>query len=53
MEALQGSLEMIETDKVLLEILQGDVGPVTKNDVKWLRLLVLMLLALMLNLKMV
>ena len=34
MEALQGSLELIETDKVLLEILQGDVGPVTKNDVQ-------------------
>ena len=34
LEALQGSLEMIESDKVLLEILQGDVGPVTKNDVQ-------------------
>lgn len=34
LEALQGSLELIETDKVLLEILQGDVGPVTKNDVQ-------------------
>ena len=34
LEALQGSLEMIESDKVLLEILQGDVGQVTKNDIK-------------------
>ena len=34
LEALQGSLEMIESDKVFLEILQGDVGPITKNDVQ-------------------
>ncbi len=34
LEALQGSLELIQSDKVLLEILQGDVGPVTKNDVQ-------------------
>jgi len=34
LEALQGSLELIESDKVLLEILQGDVGPITKNDVQ-------------------
>ena len=25
---------MIESDKVLLEILQGDVGQITKNDIK-------------------
>ena len=34
LEALQGSLELIESDKVLLEVLQGDVGPVTKNDIQ-------------------
>jgi translation initiation factor IF-2 len=34
LEALEGSLELIESDKILLEILQGDVGQVTKNDVK-------------------
>lgn len=34
LEALQGSLEMIESDKIFLEILQGDVGPITKNDVQ-------------------
>ena len=34
LEALQGSLELIESDKILLEILQGDVGPITKNDVQ-------------------
>jgi len=34
LEALEGSLELIESDKVLLEILQGEVGQVTKNDVK-------------------
>ena len=34
LEALQGSLELIESDKVLLEILQGDVGPITKNDIQ-------------------
>lgn len=34
LEALLGSLELIESDKVLLEILQSDVGQVTKNDIK-------------------
>ena len=34
LEALIGSLELIESDKVLLEVLQSDVGQVTKNDVK-------------------
>ena len=34
LEALQGSLELIESEKVLLEVLQGDVGPVTKNDIQ-------------------
>ena len=34
LEALEGSLELIESDKILLEVLQGDVGQVTKNDVK-------------------
>jgi len=34
LEALEGSLELIESDKVLLEILQAEVGQVTKNDVK-------------------
>lgn len=34
LEALEGSLELIESDKVLLEILQGEVGQVTKNDIK-------------------
>ena len=34
LEALQGSLELIESDKVILEILQGDVGPITKNDIQ-------------------
>ena len=34
LEALESSLELIESDKVLLEILQGEVGQVTKNDVK-------------------
>ena len=33
LEALEGSLQLIESDKVLLEILQGEVGQVTKNDV--------------------
>jgi translation initiation factor IF-2 len=33
LEALEGSLELIESDKVLLEIIQGEVGQVTKNDV--------------------
>lgn len=34
LEALKGSLEMISSDKVILEILQSDVGQITKNDVK-------------------
>ncbi len=34
LEALKGSLEMITSDKVILEILQSDVGQITKNDVK-------------------
>jgi translation initiation factor IF-2 len=34
LEALEESLELIDSDKVLLEILQGEVGQVTKNDVK-------------------
>jgi translation initiation factor IF-2 len=34
LEALQGSLELIESDKILLEVLQGDIGPITKNDVQ-------------------
>ena len=34
LEALEESLGMIQSDKVLLEILQGDIGQVTKNDVK-------------------
>ena len=34
LEALQDSLGMIDSDKVILEILQGDIGPVTKNDVQ-------------------
>ena len=34
LEALVGSLEMIESDKVILEILQSEVGQVTKNDIK-------------------
>ena len=34
LEALEESLRLIESDKVLLEILQGDVGQVTKNDIK-------------------
>jgi translation initiation factor IF-2 len=33
-EALKESLESITSDKVLLEILQSDVGQITKNDVK-------------------
>ena len=33
-EALKGSLEMIASDKVILEILQSEVGQITKNDVK-------------------
>jgi translation initiation factor IF-2 len=34
LEALEGSLELIDSDKVLLEVLQCDVGQITKNDVK-------------------
>ncbi len=34
LEALKGSLEMIKSDKVLLEVLQSEVGQITKNDVK-------------------
>ena len=34
LEALKGSLELIQSDKVLLEVLQSEVGQVTKNDVK-------------------
>tara|TARA_B100001093_G_scaffold285723_2_gene272931 strand:+ start:3999 stop:6320 length:2322 start_codon:yes stop_codon:yes gene_type:complete len=34
LEALEGSLELIKSDKVLLEVLQSEVGQVTKNDVK-------------------
>ena len=32
LEALEESLGMIQSDKVLLEILQGDIGQVTQND---------------------
>ena len=32
-EALQASLEEIETDKITLEVLQAEVGQITKNDV--------------------
>ena len=34
LEALVGSLDQIHSDKVLLEVLQSEVGQVTKNDVK-------------------
>ena len=34
LEALKGSLEVITSDKVILEILQSDVGQITKNDIK-------------------
>ena len=34
LEALEESLGMIESEKVLLEILQGDIGQITKNGVK-------------------
>lgn len=34
LEALEGSLELIKSEKVLLEILQGEIGQITKNDVK-------------------
>ncbi len=33
-EALKDSLELIESDKVDLEIIHSDVGQITKNDVK-------------------
>jgi translation initiation factor IF-2 len=34
LEALRESLELITSDKVLLEVLQSDVGQITKNDIK-------------------
>ncbi|MBT3635517.1 MAG: translation initiation factor IF-2 [Opitutae bacterium] len=34
LEALEESLGLIESEKVILEILQGDIGQVTKNDIK-------------------
>ena len=34
LEALRETLQLITSDKVLLEILQSDVGQITKNDVK-------------------
>lgn len=34
LEALRETLELISSDKVLLEILQSDVGQITKNDIK-------------------
>ena len=34
LEALQGSLKLIKSNKVSLEILQCDVGPITKNEVQ-------------------
>ena len=34
LEALEESLGLIESEKVLLEVLQGDIGQVTKNDIK-------------------
>ena len=34
LEALRETLEQIASDKVLLEILQSDVGQITKNDIK-------------------
>ena len=33
-EALKDSLELIDSDKVTLEIIHSDVGQITKNDVK-------------------
>ena len=33
-EALKDSLELIDSDKVALEIIHSDVGQITKNDVK-------------------
>ena len=34
LEAFEGSLDLIEREKVLLEVLQAEVGQVTKNDIK-------------------
>jgi translation initiation factor IF-2 len=34
LEALRESLELITSDKVILEVLQSDVGQITKNDIK-------------------
>ena len=34
LEALEGSLGMIKSDKVILEVLQSEVGQITKNDIK-------------------
>ena len=34
LEALRETLELITSDKVLLEVLQSDVGQITKNDIK-------------------
>ena len=33
-EALKDALELIKSDKIVLEVLQSDVGLITKNDVK-------------------
>ena len=42
LEALRETLELITSDKVLLEILQSDVGQITKNDIKMANTSVLM-----------
>ena len=34
LEALEESLDMIKSDKVFLEVLQSEVGQITKNDIK-------------------
>ena len=34
LEALAGSLELIQSEKVFLEVLKGEIGQITKNDVK-------------------
>ena len=34
LEALEESLDMIKSDKVILEVLQSEVGQITKNDIK-------------------
>ena len=34
LEALEGSLELIQSEKVFLEVLKGEIGQITKNDVK-------------------